>query len=367
MNILWIDVDNPSGAAPGGQSVATGAYLTPIAQRHDVRVVTLGPVDEGQTGSTYVPLASLAIGRKAATLDFIRQARRFVRRDPFHDVVIEMFTSPVGPIGLPMLTSKPVIGWAEFSFWNEMGAKYHLPIGELARRTLRQYRTLVAPHQSVADRLMRDAPSAEVRVFERTLPHGFSVEAKSIPGVGSTLLFIGRPDRHQKGIDLLARTLELIRIPDIQIEIAGFSLDHPVWRRSIRNVELPHRVQVLGYLGPRERAEAYRRARVVLMTSRYESSPFVPLEAARFGVPTVAFNLPCFADRTDHMFLAPAFDVQKLAALVRTVWHDEVALTKARNACTRLVTRTGALNECERFERYLEALVKRRASVASIR
>jgi glycosyltransferase involved in cell wall biosynthesis len=291
----------------------------------------LGPVEVNR--DDHVTYESVVAGGHSTRRDmvtFALKGRRYVQRQRGFDAVIEQFTSPVGPLGLPTATDAPVIGVACFSFWDEMSEKYHLPFDRIARRRLAHYRWLIANHASVAERLHQLAPDAEVLVIEQVVSGGPEV----IPAEpGTTALFIGRADWHQKGIDLLIGALELVDVPGLVVEIAGFDATDPTWARLARNRTFRCEVRFLSYVSGAAKAAAFERARVVLVPSRYEGPGYVVLEAASYGVPSVAFDLPCFSDRRDLMFLSPDVSARGFADALERAWSDEVAFNAVRARC----------------------------------
>ena len=102
---------------------------------------------------------------------------------------------------------------------------------------------------------VRLAPDAEVLVIEQLV---MVAPKQSRHEPGTTALFLGRADWHQKGIDLLIGALELVDIPGLVVEIAGFDANDPAWVtvRPEPNVSMRDSIPVL-----RERRSKSRRVR----------------------------------------------------------------------------------------------------------
>jgi glycosyltransferase involved in cell wall biosynthesis len=130
-----------------------------------------------------------------------------------------------------------------------------------------------------------------------------------------TLLFVGRID-FGKGIDFLPKVLRSVieRFPNARLEIAG-SDGFARGIGSIRNwVEkkfgelLPH-VCFLGHISPSDLDEAYRRAWLVLVPSRWDTFPMVVLEAMVRSKAIVASSqggMPEMLAGTDNIVADPA-------------------------------------------------------------
>ncbi len=106
------------------------------------------------------------------------------------------------------------------------------------------------------------------------------------------VLFVGRLETQQKGIDLLseivARTIK--KNPRISFHILGKSGDGQgiVLKLALR---YPGRVLQPGFVSERRLAEEYQRASLFICTSRYESFGLSVLEAQSFGLPVVSFRI----------------------------------------------------------------------------
>ena len=126
-----------------------------MADPMSITLATLGPVEVSH--DDHVTYESVVAGGHSTRRDMATFALKgaSIRAAPIAVTtrVIEQFTSPMGPLGLPTATDAPVIGVACFSFWDEMSEKYHLPFNRIARRRLAHYRWLIANHASVAERL----------------------------------------------------------------------------------------------------------------------------------------------------------------------------------------------------------------------
>ena len=322
--IACIDIDNPYGFAPGGQSTFTKDFLLPIYEGS--LLITAGNVPKN---TSIVSILESSRSKRLDSLRFSNAARRFVKNDNSFDLIFEQFTSPIGPAGLPAITATPIIGVACFSFWDEMTKKYHLPFSTIAHRRLREYKYLVADHTSVSKRLSKINPAAKIIVVDQMVRTNF--EFNQTPG--SKALFIGRPDTYQKGLDLLLDAIERIRTPEFELEIGGFEEDNYHWQKLIKGRQLKCRVKFLGYLDDEKRAEAYKRAYVLLAPSRYEGTGYILAEAAHCGVPVVAFDIDSFKDRKSFIFSAQEMSGDALANKIDESYSNTAEYKEKRHAC----------------------------------
>lgn len=111
------------------------------------------------------------------------------------------------------------------------------------------------------------------------IPNSVDVIEESIPPTGEYVGFCGRLS-YEKGIDLI---LDVARKhPEIPFKLAGEC-------RDVKFSEnLPTNVELMGYLEGNSLSEFYRKARFLIMASRwYEGFPMSILEAAQHYKPTV--------------------------------------------------------------------------------
>jgi glycosyltransferase involved in cell wall biosynthesis len=129
-----------------------------------------------------------------------------------------------------------------------------------------------------------------------------------------TLLLVGRIDVG-KGIPYLGDVLANVagRFPDVCLEIAGDD-SYARFLGSMRSWTERHlggqssRVRFLGQLGPKELDDAYRRAWVVIVPSRWDTSPTALLEAMVRGKAVVASpfgGMPEYLSGTDCVIANP--------------------------------------------------------------
>ena len=318
--ILCLDSDTHFSGSPGGQARFTRDIVEPLGLGHSLEIVSVGSFEQQWRGSVnFRTLVRSEEVTRRTQLTFASRQRQFVRREAEnYDLIVENFIPPIGPSALPRLTSTPIIGLANFSFWDEMSAKYHLPFTRLTKSRLTAYQWIATTHESVAKKVRLLTPTTDVRAISQVV----ETDARWNDLPGTRALFLGRPDVHQKGLDLLVRALHHLGRGAPPVDIAGFDSDHPSWRTLTRRWPLPDTVVVHGYVSGTSREELLRTSRVLLLPSRYEGPSYIPLEGAFRGIPTVAFALDCFADRRDAMYLATPFDVEDFARNIATAFDN---------------------------------------------
>jgi glycosyltransferase involved in cell wall biosynthesis len=180
-----------------------------------------------------------------------------------------------------------------------------------------------------SDRATISACNSRARI--ELIPNGASLPNTAAAfGSGDHILYIGRIDVEQKGLDLLLSAIDR-KPPPLRLLIAG----HGTPGEQAKLHDLVGRLQggdvhVLGRISEEKKDELLRTCAFVVMPSRYETSPLVALEAMAYGKPVVHFDLPQFArlawiDAGGAVGCAP-FDVDALSVAI----HDLAANPELR-------------------------------------
>lgn len=158
------------------------------------------------------------------------------------------------------------------------------------------------------------------------------------PLILSVGILIGR-----KGHDVLIRALDRIRDLDWQAQIAGRPQD-PATVRLLNDLVagsgLKDRVRFLGEIDAAALSDAYRRATVFALASRYEGYGMVFSEALAHGMPIVACRAGAVPETVPHeaSILCPVDDAEAVAAALRTLLTDP----ERRAAMAAAADRAGA-------------------------
>ncbi|MCS6289247.1 MAG: glycosyltransferase [Nitrospira sp.] len=119
---------------------------------------------------------------------------------------------------------------------------------------------------------------------------------------GIPCLSVSMDERGQEGLVGFVARLEpqkdpllfldsLEELPDHRAVIIGTGSLEMTVRKAIEHKRLEDRVTMLGGLSHEETLKAMRDLQVLVMTSRWEGLPLIPLEAMRTGVPVVAADV----------------------------------------------------------------------------
>lgn len=223
-----------------------------------------------------------------------------------------------------------------------VGHVVHMPIGPTARRrwgrlvgevvAWREARMLSrATRVQTTSEWMRErlrprvAAGAEIRVVRSGVDASFHDVVRR---EGGHVLFYGRFDMFQKGLDLLLDVAPrlLAARPGTRLILAGRGKDEGELRRRVRGSGLYDRVEVRA---DPERGEVQRLmagALCLLHPSRFEGLPVVPAEAMAAGVPVVATDVGAVREVLGDPpggVLIPPEDPGALEAAARRLLEDD--------------------------------------------
>ena len=103
---------------------------------------------------------------------------------------------------------------------------------------------------------------------------------------------------------------------------------------------IAEQVAVRAYLGDRDLAATYERARAFALLSEYEGFGHPPLEALRLGVPSVLFDTEVAREVcADAALFVPVGDVAGVTAALDRLLFDETARARVLGAGTRVLSR----------------------------
>jgi glycosyltransferase involved in cell wall biosynthesis len=344
--IVFSNYDSPGNPYYGGGGArAIHEVARRLAERHAVRVITgsyPGSREELVEGVSYGRLGGAWAGPKLGQLLYQFLLPRRVRGERF-DLWVESLTPPFSTACLQWFTRKPVIALTQILAGRAMSRKYHLPFGTLERHGLKTYRYAIALSGHLKQELERANPSLRVAV----IPNGVNrelIEQEVEPG-RAHVLFLGRLDVEQKGIDLLLEAWSAIAATmpaPLVIAGGGAAADTAFVARRIEELRLGASVRAVGRVEGDQKDRLLRQAMFLVMPSRFEASPVVLLEALCYRLPVVLFGIPELLELPDACCVkVRPFDTRA---------YGQAALELARDTPRRLAAGAAAKQLARLFD-----------------
>lgn len=292
MQILHIDPDDIDNPLSGGGPVRTYEIYRRLAQRHQVTVLT--PTFPGSTpelmrdGIRYIRL-----GRKIRNhgsshhITFFFNLAAAIRRYP-HDLLVEDFMPPASATYVPLVARAPMIASVQWFFAEELSRRYRLPFFLGERYGVKLYRNFVVLSEDMKATIQSRNNGARCEVIANAVEQSLFQLA---PQYGDFILFLGRVDFDQKGVDLLLDAYALIpeaeRLPLI---LAGHGWHWQELEQRIATLGLQAWVNAIGKVDQAHKAELLQTCRFVCVPSRSETFGMVILEACAAAKPVVLFD-----------------------------------------------------------------------------
>jgi glycogen(starch) synthase len=331
--VLHLAFEDPRRPGSGGGSVRTLEIDRRLAGSYQITAVCAryqGCKARVEDGVHYVHVG-LPWGQKLSFLTYFACVPWALVRYP-SELVVEDFAAPFASVAVPWLTSRPVVGMVQWLFAQEKAAEYRLPFHLVEKVGLSSHRNLVAVSEDLAAQLRSRNRKAQVQVIENALPEeAFVTRSRS----RRDILFLGRLEMAQKGMDLLVESFASIADrTDRLLVIAGSGPDERRIRELVDTREIGDRVKFAGHIPPEDRFDLLASAEVVAMPSRYETFGMVAAESLAVETAVVAFDIPCLRSvvSTAGGILVPAFDTAAFGdALLKIIGDEALKLELGRS------------------------------------
>lgn len=331
MNIIFSnydDLSNPYYAGGGAIAIHEVARRLVVNFGHHVIVVTgkyPGSQNSVIDGVTYrrvgVNLGGPLIGQLLYQI-YLPLHLLFSKKE--FDVWVESFTPPFSTACLPLFTKKPVIGLTHLLGGEGMKRKYKIPFDIFEKWGLKTYHWIITLNEELRQKIL----SANKNISIAIIPNGLPKEIINlkIKKRDDYILFLGRIDVFQKGLDILLRSFKSIQDStsyDLVIAGSGIISEENHLKMMVEKLGLEGRVKLIGKVSGSKKNEVLGNAAIMVMPSRGENFPLVILEAFAAELPVVAFNISGARWAPEKFVLrAPAFDEKAYGALILKLLND---------------------------------------------
>ena len=297
MNILALTWKHPQDPTAGGAE----RYLVEVASRwvqsgHGVTIFgPSGPAAPWRTGPG-TPNRITYVG-SGSRLTVFRQARAYLRtHGATYDAVLE--TVSTRPFAAHRVVGRRAVALYYQTAEEVWGHEFPLPVAVLGRyllepRWVRSLRdaSVVAISPSTANALQRFGVRAQ-----GVVPPGCDVptevDLRDRPSDAPHLLWIGRMVRTKRPEDAISgHALLRARIPAASLEMVGTGYLH----QQLAARQSPG-VRLRGPVSDREKRSLLAQADLVLLPGTREGWGIVAMEAAAYGVPVIAYDVPGLRD-----------------------------------------------------------------------
>jgi len=165
-------------------------------------------------------------------------------------------------------------------------------------------------------------------IYVCTIHNGVdNILLQSQPEEENYMLFLGRLEIFQKGLDILLEAFKLIarRHSSIKLLVAGSGKDRLLVEKKIRKLDLSPQVKLIGRISGKEKIDYLRKCLFCVMPSRYEGWPVVAIEASACAKPVIGTNIDGFMNAVfdnETGLLAQLEDVSSFAFNMERLIND---------------------------------------------
>jgi len=294
MKITYLDFDDINNPLLGaGQARATFEVASRLVKLgHQVSVISSkypGYKDRIEAGIVYKHIGAGTKFLKFNNAIYILTVP-FVVPALTSDIIIECFTAPISTLFSPLFTKIPVVALPSMFNAQEFSNKYHLPFYLIERLGIRFYKYALPYSETDSAKIKKLNPYIKFKIVGQ----GVGEEFFRIPHRQSKhILFFGRLDIWQKGIDLLleayAKVADKINYP---LVIAGHGPDENKVKALITKLGLEDKVKLIGPVYGEQKAKVFSESLFVAFPSRHDEMCLATLEVLAAGLPLACFDLP---------------------------------------------------------------------------
>jgi len=328
LHTLYDDIDNPW--CGGGGALRTYEIARRLSHKHQITILSgaypKAPREETREG---VHIRRVGSDRSylLSRMSFAHHASREITRANT-DLWVHQFSAFA-----PLFVSKQKRRGSLLEFFHFMAdhatAKYPV-LGHIARkaeqRALRLHPHILTISPTVTRQLEKRATNAQFHLVYT----GVDQICFDAPWAEENyILYFGRMDIHNKGIDILLSAFAKLNAPDIRLILSGRGT--PQSKREIRSIanhlNIANRVEFTGAVTPEQKNILMGHALFVCTPSRYEGWGIVAIEAAAAAKAVIGTDIPGLADaiRADETgLLVPSENPQTLASAMNRLLSDPI-------------------------------------------
>jgi glycosyltransferase involved in cell wall biosynthesis len=314
------DVKNPHYG--GGGAIAVHEIAKRLSKKYDIHVFSWDYSNKKKEiieGVSYERFGSSSLSPKLAM--FVYQiCLPFIVSNKKFDLWMESFCPPFTTAFLPLFIKNPVVGIVHMLAATDMERKYKLPFHLIQDLGIKTYKHFIVTSEAVKKKVEKINPHSSLAVIS----NGINQVQKPTVKKQKYILFLGRIEVDQKGIDLLLGAFKKFHIQNntYQLVIAGDGDPREVIKVTelVKNLDLKKSVILKGKVSGKVKEELYKYAACVVVSSRFETYSLVALEAMSHGAPLVCFAIEGLQWITEKTAIkVKPFDTAQLAKAIEKV------------------------------------------------
>jgi glycosyltransferase involved in cell wall biosynthesis/LmbE family N-acetylglucosaminyl deacetylase len=353
------DLKNPYYGGGGAYAVHKIAKRL-ASYRYQVKVITSkypGSQDKVLDGVEYKRVGLSFAGPKLGQLIFHFLLPIYVLKEKY-DIWVENFTPPFSTSFLPLFTNKPVVGLVHMLAGEDMTRKYKLPFHFLESFGLRTYKHFIVLTDEGKQKILKIKKDANIKI----IPNGVDIPDKSRRVKKEHVLFIGRIEINQKGLDLLLRAYKRVSKNNAEkLVIAGSGVKKEVTllKKRIRELKLEDCVEYIGKVKGDKKIRLLKKAHLLVIPSRFETFSIAALEAFSFSLPIVCFDIAGLSWVPKECALkARPFSETALAKSISQLLNNERLRNKTGRCGQKIVKNYSWDKAYSKYDKFFKEIIK---------
>lgn len=277
------------------------------------------------------------------------------------DLIVEYFTAPISTLLSPLFTKLPVVAVPAMFNAKEYSHKYHLPFHLIETFGSKLYKYFLPYTKDIDERMKRLNPQIKSKIVPNGVDDAFFKITHSSP---EYILYLGRFDLAQKGIDLLLESYKLIekeiRFP---LVLAGYGPDGKRIREIIKKLDLRNKVKIIGPTYKDKKMKILERTLFVSFPSKHDDLPVFSLEALAAGQPLVTFDIPEFSIFNKRIsYKAKPFSINSYAQCLLAASKDKL-LNKKRASCRAFAKKYSWEKTASEYDSFFKKILNKQSVV----
>jgi len=351
----------------GGGAVRAWEVYRRLQERFEVTVwygAYPGARAEWREGVRYRPLGAPA-PYAWSRWTFARAASRKLREGGYDVAVVEH--SPYTPLRAPR--NPNVVAVVHHLTGPTAERRWGVALGRIVRgwerRQLRRYAAIAATSQATAQALVRLGVRAPIVVVPAGVDDALFAmpRRREVPAV----LYIGRLDAFQKGLDVLLEAFAAVarRSSGVRLWIAGRGRDRATLARCAEELGIGRRIRWWGAVSERGKRRLLAHASVFVQPSRFEGFGIAAAEAMAVGLPVVASavdSLPEVVQPPEGGLVVPPEDPTALASALERLLCDADCRRALGQGARRIAERFRWDAVADSFAAFLEERLAQRGN-----
>ncbi len=279
----------------GGGALATHQIAKRLAKKYRVTIICGGypdAKDRMQDNVAYKHIGINGFGPFFGQAFFSLLLPFYVKTLDF-DVWVENFVPPHSTNMLQLFTAKPVIGLTSLLNAEEFSRKYRLPFYLLQNVGIKKYKYFIALSRALKNKIRALNKTAKVQIIPRGINKKYLTYKT---GEKNYVLFLGRLDVYQKGLDLLLTTWKHLINQNLQLIIAGGGAPKEIMKikKIIKQEELSNSVKLIGVVTGKNKERLIAECKFAVCPSRFEGFGNSMLEFMAFGKSVICSDIVGF-------------------------------------------------------------------------